>query len=100
MEKGGGALVLNPLAITYHFGRATSTPDRRRTSVITRRRPQLAVKNNVTERDGADNSVSDASFGDGRGVHSMKWDGADNTISEASATQSLGKVRGLYSKKN
>ena len=83
--EGGAPSVLNPLALTYHFGRATSTPDGSRTSDITRHQPQPAVKNNVAERDGADNSISDASFGDGRGVHSMKRDGAD---------------RGVYSKEN
>ena len=97
--EGGAPSVLNPLALTYHFGRATSTPDGSRTSEITGCRPQLAVDNNFSERDRADNSILDASFGDDRGVHSMKRDGADRTISKASATQSLGEVRGLYSKK-
>ena len=94
---GGAPSVLNPLALTYHFGQATSTPDGSGTSEIIGRRPQPAVNNNVAERDGADNSISDASFGDGRGVHYMKQDRYDRTISEASATQSLGEVRGLYS---
>ena len=57
------------------------------------------MENNIAERYRADNSISDASFGYGQGFHSMKRDGADRTISEASATQSLGEVRGLYSKK-
>ena len=98
-EEGGAPSVLKPLALTYHFGWATSTPDGRRPSEITERRPQPAVKNKVAERDGADNSISDARFEDGRGVYSMKGDGADKIISEASATPSLGEVRGVYSKK-
>ena len=96
--NGGAPSVLKPLALTYHFVWATSMPDGSGTSDITGRRPQAAVGNNVTERDREDNSISDASFGDGRWVHSMKRDGADRTISEASATQSLGEVRGIYSK--
>ena len=93
--------VLNPLALTYHFGWATSTPDGSITSEITRRRHQPAVENNIAERDRADNSISDASFGDGRGVHSMKRDGAYRTILEASTTQSLGgSKRSLFQEKN
>ena len=61
--EGGAPAVLNPLELTYHFGRATSPPDGSRTSEITRRRPQPAVKNNVAERDGADNIILDAIFG-------------------------------------
>ena len=103
MERHSGEVgapsVLNPLALTYHFGRATSMPDGSRTSEITGRRLQPAVDNNVEDRDGADNSILNASFRDGQGVHSMKRDGTDRTISEASGTQSLGEVRGVYSKK-
>ena len=98
--EGGAPSVLSPLALTYHFGRATSTPDRRRTSEITGHRPQPAVKNNVADRDGADNVILDASFGGGREVHSMKRDGDDRTMPEASATKILGEVGGSYYKKN
>ena len=97
--EGGAPSVLNPLALTYHFGRATSTPDRSRTLDIAGRRPQPAVENNVAERDGADNSISDASFEDGRGVYSMKRDGADTIIPEASATTGLEEASRVYSKK-
>ena len=68
--EGGAPSVLNPFSPTYHFGWATSTPGGSRTSGITWRRPQPAVENNVAERDRADNIISDASFGDGRGVYS------------------------------
>ena len=97
--EGGAPSVVSPLALTYQFGRATSTPDGSRTSEITRRRPQSAVASNVSERDRMENSILDASSGDCRGVHSMKQDGADRTILEASATQSLGEVRGVNSRK-
>ena len=70
--EGGAPSVLNPLALTYHFGRATSTPGRRRSSDITGHRPLSAVKSNVADRDGMDNVILDASSGDGRGVHSIK----------------------------
>ena len=53
--EGGAPAVLKPLALTYHFGRATSPPDGSITSDITGRRPQPAVENNVAEKDGADN---------------------------------------------
>ena len=96
---GGAPSVLNHLALTYHFGRATITPDGSGTSDIIGRRPQRVVDNNVADRYGTDTSISDASFGDVRGVCSMKRDWADKTISEASATKSLGEVRGLYSRK-
>ena len=95
--EGGAPAVLNPLALTYHFGLATSLPDGSRNSDITGCRPQPAVENNVAERDGADNIFLDASFGDGRGVRSMKRDGADKIISGASATPSLGEGREVYS---
>ena len=97
--EGGATSVLNPLALTYHFGQATSTPNRRRTTDITGHRRQTAVKQNVVDRDGTDNVILDASFGDGRGVHSMKRDGADRTMTEASKTQNLGEVGGSYYKK-
>ena len=142
--EGGTPVALNALALTYHFGQATSTPDgtkavvqkitcdvhtggfeamsahtpleagprrkhgvlsptRSRTSGITGRPPQTAVEDNFAERDGADNSISEAStspnFGDVRRVYSKKRDGADNIISEASTTTSFGEVRGVYYKK-
>ena len=97
--EGGAPSILNPLALTYHFGRATPTPDGGRASEINRRRLQPAVDNNVAERDGAENSISDASFGGGQGVHTMKRNGADRNILEASTTQSLGEVRAFNSKK-
>ena len=61
--EGGAPAVLNPLALTFHFGRATSTPDGSRTSGITGRWPQPAIKTNIAERDGADNIILDAIFG-------------------------------------
>ena len=91
--EGGAPSVLKPLALTYHFGWATSTPDGRRPSEITERRPQPAVKNKVAERDGADNSISDASFEDGRGVHSTKRNGADRNIFAASLAYTTLSIR-------
>ena len=97
--EGRTPAVLNPLALAYHFGQATSTPDgpeemaqpmvecprvkrgvllpaRSRPSVITRRLPQKAVEDNGAESDGADNIILDGSatpsFGDMRWVYSKK----------------------------
>ena len=98
-EEGGATSPLNPLTLTYHFGRATSTPDRRRNSDITGHWLQPAVKHKVADRDGRDNFILDEIFGDGQRVHSMKLDGADRNMPEASATQSLGEVGGFYYKK-
>ena len=102
-REGGAPAVLKPLALTYHFGRETSMPDGSRTSGITGRRPQTAVENNIAERDGADNIISNTStapsFVDVRRVHYKKRYGAENIILEASATPSVGEVRGVYPKK-
>ena len=94
IEEGGSTLILKPLALTYHFGQATSTPARRRTAKITRHRPQPAVKRNIVDSDGTDNVISDANFGDCLGVHSKKRDGVDRTRREARETQSLREVGG------
>ena len=87
--EGGSTSILNPIALTYHFGRATSTPVRRITANITGHRPQPAVKHHVVDRYGTDNVILDASFGDCLGVHSRKWDGAERTRPGARETQSL-----------
>ena len=101
--EGGAPAVLKPLALTYHFGRATSTPDGSITSGITRRRPETAVKKNGAERDRANNIILDArttpSFEDIRGVYSKEIDEADNIISEVSTTPSFGKLGRFIPKK-
>ena len=86
--EGGSTSILNPLALTYHCGRATSTSVRRRTANITEHRPQPAVKHHVVDREGLENFRLEASFGDGLGVHSRKKEGADGTRPEARPTQS------------
>ena len=91
-EEGGSTSILNPLALTYHFGWATSTLDRRRTAEITGNRTQPAVKHHIGDREGTDNVILDASFGECLGVHSRKRDRADSSRREARATQSLREV--------
>ena len=97
--EGGSTSILNPLSLTYHFGRAKSTPVRRRTDEITGNRTQPAVRHHVGDREGKDKVISDASFGDCLGFHSRKRDKADSSRREARATQSLREVGGSSHKK-
>ena len=48
--EGGSTSILNPLALTYHFGRASARPDRKRTAEITGHPPQPTVKHHVVDR--------------------------------------------------
>ena len=97
--EGGSTSILNPLSLTYHFGRAKSTPVRRRTDEITGNRTEPSVKHHVVDKEEPDNVISDASFGYCLGVHSKKRDEADRTRQEARATQSLREVGGSSHKK-
>ena len=73
--EGGSTSILNPLALTYHFGQASATPDRKRTAKITGHPPHPIVKHHVVNREGRDNVMSEASFRDGLGVRSRKREG-------------------------
>ena len=85
--------ILNPLALTYHFGQASATPDRKKTAEITGHLPHPTVKNHVVNREGRDNVMSEASFRDGLGVHSRKNEGGDRKP-EARPTPSRREVGG------
>ena len=74
--------------MTYHFGRASATLDRKRTAEITGHLPQPTVKHHVLDIEGTENVRSEASFVDGLGVHSRKREGEDGTRPEARPTQS------------
>ena len=96
--EGGSTSILNPLALTYQFGRSSATPDRKRTAEITGHPPQPTVKHHVVYREGTDNVRSEASFGHGPGFHSKKREGTDRTRPEARPMQGRGEVGGSYYK--
>ena len=52
---------LNPLALTYHFGRASATPERKGTD-ITKDTPQLPGSNQAGNEEGTE--ILEASFWD------------------------------------
>ena len=91
--EGGSTSILNPLALTYHFGQALATPDRKRNAEITGHPPHPTVKHHVVNIEGRDNVMSEASFRDGLGVHSRKREGEDRKP-EARPTQSRREVGG------
>ena len=62
--EGGATSILNPLALTYHFGQASATPDRKRAAKITGHPPHPTVKNYVVNEEGGDNVMMVASFRD------------------------------------
>ena len=62
--EGGAALILNPLALTYHFGQASATLDKKRAAESTRHLPHHTVRNHVVNEEGADNIILEASFRD------------------------------------
>ena len=62
--EGGATSILNPLALTYHFGKVSVTPDRKKAGEITGHPPHPTVRNNVVNEEGWDNVMSEASFGD------------------------------------
>ena len=96
--EGGSTSILNPLALTYHFGPASATPDRKRTSEIIGHPPQTTVKQHNSDREGTYNVRLEAIFGHRIGVHSSKREGADGTRPEARPTQGRGEVGGSYYK--
>ena len=96
--EGGSTSTLNPLALTYHFGQASATPDRKRTAKITGHPPNPTVKHHVVNREGRDNVMLESSFRDGLGVHSRKREGEDRKP-EARPTPSRREVGG-YADKN
>ena len=61
--EGGATPTLNLLALTYHFGQASATPDRKRDSDITDHPPHPPGSNQVVNKEGAE--ISEASFWDG-----------------------------------
>ena len=65
----GSMSILNPLALNYHFGQASATPERKRASEIIGQPPHPTVKNHVVNEEGTDNVTSEASFRDVLGVH-------------------------------
>ena len=91
--EGGATSILNPLALTYHFGQASATPDRKRAGKITGHPPHPNVRNQVVHEEGGDNVMLEASFWDVRGAHSRKWEG-DDRKPEARPTPSRREVGG------
>ena len=75
--EGGATSTLNPLALTYLFGQASTTPDRKRDSKITKHPPHLPVSSQVVNKEGAE--ISEASFQDGS-AHSRKQEGDAETM--------------------
>ena len=75
--EGGSTSILNPLALTYHLGQASATPNKKITNEITGHPPHPTVIHYVVNREGRDNVMLEASFGDGVGVHSRKLEGED-----------------------
>ena len=115
--EGKAPAVLNPLALTYHFGRATSTPDGTEAVV---QKITCEVHTGGNEAMGA-HSPLEAGL---RGKHGVllparsrtsgitvrrtqtaveenvaEREGADKIILEASTTPIFGDVRGVYPKK-
>ena len=87
----GATPILNPLALTYHFGQASATPDRKRAAKITDHPLHPPRSNHVVNKEGAE--ISEAIFWDGRNAHSRKQDGGARTL-EATPTPSRREGRG------
>ena len=62
--EGGATSILNPLALTYHFGQASATPDKKRAGEITGHPLHPTVRNHVVHEEGGDNIMPEASFRD------------------------------------
>ena len=71
--KGGATPIHNPLALIYHFGQASATPDRKRAAEITEHPPHPPGRNHVVNEEGAE--ISEASSRDGRDAHSREQEG-------------------------
>ena len=67
--EGGATPILNPLALTYHFGQASATPERKRDSESTEHPPHPPGNNQVVNKEGAE--ILEASFRDSS-AHSNK----------------------------
>ena len=111
--EGGTPAVLNLLALAYHFGRATSTPDRPEAmvqniycDVHTGRNEAMSAPTPMEACPRVKHGVpsparSRPSVITGRRPQTAvkengaKRDGADNIISEGSTTPSFGDVRGF-----
>ena len=52
--EGGSNSIFNPLALTYHFGQASATTDRKRAADITGHPPHPTVKHHVVNIEGRD----------------------------------------------
>ena len=90
--EGGSTSILNPLALTYHFGQASATPERKRAADIIRQPPHPTVKKHVVNEEGRDNVMSDASVWDVLGFHFRKREEGDKKP-EARPTPSRREVR-------
>ena len=88
--EGGATPTLNPLALTYHFGQASATPDRKTAAEITKHPPHPPGSHHVVNKEGAE--ISEASFWDGQD-HSRKREGDSRTL-EATPTPSRREGRG------
>ena len=115
--EGGTPTVLDPLALAYHFDRATSTPDRTEEMVHkvtcdihTGKNEAMSAHTQMEacpcrKRDVLSPAWSIPSVITGRRPQTAveengaERDGVDNIISEASTTPSFGDVRGVYYKK-
>ena len=89
--EGGATPILNPLALTYHFGQASATLDRKRAVDITEQPLYPPRSNHLVNKEGA--KISEASFWDGRDAHSRKQEGEARTL-EAKPTQIQREGRG------
>ena len=90
--EGGSTSILNLLALTYHFGQASATPERKRAAKITGHPPHPTVKKHVVNKEVRENVMSDASVWDVLGFHSRKRE-EDDRKPEARPTPSRRKVR-------
>ena len=75
--EGGSTSIFNPLALTYHFGQASATPDRKRATKITRHPPHPTIKYHLVNEKERENVMSEASFWGVLGVNSRKQEGDD-----------------------
>ena len=81
---------LNPLALTYHFGRASATPERKGTD-ITEDTPQPPGSNQAGNEE--ETEILEANFWDGD-TESGRWEG-DARILEATPQPSQREEGGL-----
>ena len=87
----GAMTILNPLALTYHFGQASATLYRKRAAEITEHLPHPLERNHMVNEEGAE--ISEASPQDSQDAHSSKQEG-DVRKPEARPTPSQRKGRG------